>query len=185
MALARTLFSAVVGIACALPQMQEAAAQPVQEYELKAAYVYNFAQLTEWPSAVLGSPDAPFAICILGRGVPAPGFEGLSGKRVHGRRIELRALAAMESAPRCHVLYVGGPEHVRLRQIVAALGDAPVLTVADGEAPGTGGAVITLFPRESRILFHVDLTAASHAQLRISSRLLRLAARVTGAEGPR
>lgn len=165
--------------------MPGTAAQPVQEYELKAAYVYNFAQLTEWPSAALGGPDAPFAICVLDRKLPLPGFEGLRGKRVHGRRIELRALAAIESAPGCHVLFVGGPEHARLRQIAVALGDAPVLTVADGDETATGGAVITLFPRASRILFHVDLAAASHARLRISSHLLRLAARVTGAEGPK
>lgn len=167
-------------LVCGLARAPLASAQPVQEHALKAAYVYNFVQLVEWPEGALGAPDAPFALCVLGGSAPLRGMEALNTKRAHSRRIQVRAVAGEDDARDCHVLFVSGPQAARASAIVAALAQAPVLSVVDAEEPKPGAAAITLVPREARIGFHVNLGTAKHAQLRISSRLLRLALSVTG-----
>jgi hypothetical protein len=173
---------ALAGFACALAQPPPAHGQAVQEYELKAAYIYNFVQLTEWPAGALGAPGAPFVVCILGGSPPAHSFESLRGKRVFGRSIEVRTIPRAASARGCQVLFVSGSGLGTMSEIVAGLGDATVLTVADSDETAPGEAVITLSPQGGRIGFHVNLAAASRAHLRISSRLLRLASSVTGGE---
>ncbi len=159
--------------------------QPVGEYELKAAYLYNFALLSEWPEGALPAPDAPLALCVLGRNPFGPSLAALEVKTVHGRRLEARQVPTAAAARRCHLLFIAAPELARASEIVAALGDAPVLTVADSGAAERTPAVITLGMHGSRVAFSVDLGAAKRARLRLSSRLLRLAAGVAGAEEAR
>ena len=153
--------------------------QAVGEGALKAAYVYNFLQLVEWPAHVLGAADAPLVVCTLGR-EPRDGFEALAGKRAQGRRIELRAVSGA-SLPRCHALYVPLEEAARLAQTSPQLAEAAVLVIVDGDRGAVAGAAITLVPRDKRIGFHIDLAATRKAGLRISSRLLGLALSVHGA----
>ncbi|TLY91327.1 MAG: YfiR family protein [Gammaproteobacteria bacterium] len=43
------------------------AAQPVSEYQLKAVFLFNFAQFVEWPPAALPRESAPFVIGVLGK----------------------------------------------------------------------------------------------------------------------
>ncbi len=38
----------------------------VQEYELKAAVVFNLAKFVEWPPDTLKGPADPIAICVIG-----------------------------------------------------------------------------------------------------------------------
>lgn len=158
-----------------------AAAEPVSEDELKAAYVYHFAQLTEWPAGAPGTGHAPFLLCILGGDPPHPAFAALRGKTAHGRRIELRAVADAAQARACDALYVAASGAARLQDVVAALSQVPVLTIADAETPAAQSAIITLVPHEARIGFHINLDAARRSGLRISARLLRLALSVKGA----
>ena len=43
-----------------------AAQDSPSEYQLKAAFVYNFAKFVDWPPKVYSGPQSPFSICILG-----------------------------------------------------------------------------------------------------------------------
>ncbi len=61
-----SLFS--LGVAAILTNLPGASlnAQQMDEYQVKAAFLYNFAKFVEWPAETGGAPGA-LTICILGR----------------------------------------------------------------------------------------------------------------------
>src|SRR5215208_7247618 len=84
-----------------------ATAQSSGEYNVKAAYLYNFAKFVEWPAQSFPSPDAPFAICVLG---PDPFGQVLDdvarGERIQGRPLVVRRLTGWDDAEACQILFV-------------------------------------------------------------------------------
>ena len=169
--LRRTIFRRMAAV-CLLPMLSWA--QPVPEYELKAAFVYNFALFTDWP------PDTAFEggtlnICINPGSVLRQPLTGLGDKAVKGRRVSVRHLAALESLRACHVLFVDRSDRERWLQIKKGLGGASVLTISDDEEIGHDGSVIALAMDNNRIVFDIDTRAARQARLVLSSKLLRLA----------
>ena len=157
-----------------------ARAQPVPEFELKAAFLYNFALLTEWPVQAFPAPDAPFVLCVFGPNPFGNELARMEEKSVQGRRISVRTAGSPAAARDCHLLYIGPGEAGRLGRITESVGTLPVLTVADPGQSTPTEAVITLVQRDSRIGFSVDLASARRARLRLSSRLLKLAVNVRG-----
>lgn len=150
------------------------AAQPVPEYKMKAAFVYNFVLFTDWPSGVLAE-GASFNICINPDSALRPALAGLAGKVIKGRRVALQPWQEGEALRHCHVLYLDSLDRDRWRQIKKELGAASVLTVSDDDEIGHDGAVIALYLDNRRIGFDIDIGAARQAGLLLSSKLLRLA----------
>lgn len=149
-----------------------ALAQPVPEHDLKAAFVFNFAVFTEWPTEALAA-GAPLALCASA-GTPLFGaLSQLNDKLVNGHRIAVRQGA---EAPRgCHVLVLEHGDRERWPQLRRELAGAAVLTVSDDAAAPGENAVIALDLHDKRIGFSVDMAAARAARLTLSSKLLRLA----------
>src|SRR5258708_24091442 len=46
-----------------IPRLQ---AQGADEFQVKAAFVFNFLKFVEWPAAAFSSEDSPFLIGIMG-----------------------------------------------------------------------------------------------------------------------
>lgn len=158
-----------------------AAAQPSEE-EVKAAFLYNFTKFIDWPAgAAPDSGSGDFAFCVLGD--PAFGRvldAAVAGKRVARRPAVVRQLAEPGEAGSCGVLFVGRSERSRLSEILAALRERAVLTVADWEGFVGGGGMIGFVQRERRVRFRIDRAAARAAGLAISAKLLDLADGVIG-----
>ncbi len=159
-------------LACAGAPAAGAAPEPVAESDLKAAFVFNFAVFTEWPQEVLAG-GAPISLCASAASPRFASLAQLNDKMVNGHRVAVRASAAALRS--CHVLVLDRADRERWSQLKRDLGGANVLTVADGRAIGTDGAVIAMSIEEQRIGFDVDLGAARAARLTLSSKLLRLA----------
>ncbi|WP_420476059.1 YfiR family protein [Noviherbaspirillum sp. ST9] len=170
----RMLRSTLRLLAVALLLPLDAAAQPVPEYELKAAFVYNFALFTEWP-ADTAYEGGSLNICINPASVLRQSLSGFGEKTVRGRRVAVRHLAALDSLRTCHVLFVDGSDRERWVQIKKGLGEASVLTISDDEEIGHDGSIVALAVDNNRIVFDVDTRAARQARLTLSSKLLRLA----------
>lgn len=182
MSLARTYLHLRVGAALAIvsafaPALssQSSAARTgrtAPEYEVKAAFLLNFARFVEWPSLGETSPGAPFTICILG-GDP---FDQTIDQIVRGEKIDNRPLVVQRvHRPEnvCQVLFISSSETDVARILKQA---APgVLTV--GETPGflRDGGMINFVVENRRVRFDINRAAAEHASLRISSRLLGVA----------
>lgn len=152
----------------------QAAAQTVPEYDLKAAFVYNFALFTDWPSDT-AFEGGTLNICINPGSALRQSLNGLGEKAVKGRRVSVRHVAALDSLRSCHVIVVDSSDRERWVQIKKGLGGASVLTVADDEEIGRDGSIIALAVDNNRIVFDIDTRAAKQARLVLSSKLLRLA----------
>lgn len=149
----------------------------LSENQVMAAYLFNFAKFVEWPSSAFPSAAAPIVIGLFGRGLGAEAQEALSGRRVQGRRIQIRVCSRIEDIAGCQILYIAALERARLKDILRA---APpgVLTVSDLRHFCAMGGMIGLVPRGEKLLFEISIRNAERAGLKLSSHLLRLAVAV-------
>lgn len=162
------LLLACAGLAAAAP------AGAVTEYELKAAFLYNFASFTEWPPRA-----APgMAVCVAGQDPFGPVLDGLRGKTVQGTAIEVRRVSTPAEARACRVLFIGTLGGDEFAALLAALRGSPVLTVADSRDAAQHGVMIGLVTEAGRVGFEINTGVASSAGLVLSSKLLRLARRI-------
>lgn len=154
------------------------AAAQVDERALKAAYLYNFLQFTQWPVP----PDEPFLLCVLGRTPLDAELERLVGKPVLAERhLSVRRVEAHDPLTECHALYVDDSQRGQVDEVLRRLGAAPVLTVTDGDGLADRGLMIEIRRRELKLGFDVNLKVARRARLNFSARLLRMASYVNGA----
>jgi hypothetical protein len=148
------------------------------EYDVKAAFLYNFAKFVEWPNL---DPTRPIAICVLGANPFGDKLtRAVEGKRVDGREVEVRSLPTVKGADTCQIVFVASSERERVEDIVGQLGQRPVLTVSDVEGFADRGGVIGLKLQESKVRFEVNMDAARLAGLKLSSQLLKVATQVIG-----
>ena len=165
-----------LGIVLQLLRSVGACAQPVGEYEAKAAFLYNFALFVKWPATSFNSPNEPISICILGKNPFGRTLEeAVRGKVVEGRPFLIRQISEFRQPCGCQMLFVDSSERKRFRSAVGSLQGTSVLTV--GESPDfiADGGVINLKLDHGRVRFEINLGLAAQEQFRISSKLLSLA----------
>jgi len=160
------------------------ASESAQLPALRAAYLYNFAQLVEWPAATLSSPSAPFLVCLLGVSAEnRRAMAGLEARRYQGHRIEVRDIASPSAADACHILYTDEVNRLSARRIARALSTAPVLTVDSATGAAADGFGIEFISSDGRLRWILNLAAIRTANLRVSSKLIEISLRVVGEEG--
>jgi hypothetical protein len=147
-----------------------------KEYQVKAVFLFNFAQFVTWPPAVFTSPDEPFRIGVLGDD-PFDGFldETVNGEKVDGHPLVVQRYASPEDVKDCRILFISRSESGRMEDILAGLKDKGVLTVGDTEGFVKSGGIIRFATEGNKIHFKINLEAAKRANLVISSQVLRLA----------
>ena len=144
----------------AAPRQAAAQAAAPPEYRLKAAFLYNFAQFTEWPAATPTS----LQMCIVGADPFGPEADGLQGKPVGSRTLVVQRRAALDAVAGCQVVFVPAASIGLLPRVAAALAGQ--------------GAMLNMNVVDQRVTFEANLVAARAAGLGLSSRLLRLATEV-------
>jgi hypothetical protein len=162
-----------------------AQAQAVEEYQVKAAFLYNFAKFIDWPADAFKSPKDPLVVCVLGQNPFGGALEDvIRGKTVEGRPFALRQISNAEEASSCQILFVSSESGKQFRSLAGNLKPAGILTI--GEAPGfaSSGGVVNFKLDQGRVRFEINVDAAEHAQLHISSKLLSLA-QIVRTEKPR
>lgn len=153
-----------------------AAAQSASEYQLKAAFLFNFAKFVEWPADAFPTADAPLEICVLGQDPFGRDFEQvIIEKTVNGHRLEIAHPDGVPQARACQILFVASSEKQRVRDILRGLAGASVLTVGDTAGFAKMGGIINFILDESRVRFEINVTAAERANLKLSARLLTVA----------
>ena len=167
-----------VWLALAVPAPAQRAA--FDEREVKAVFLFNFAQFVDWPANAFSAPEAPIVIGILGEDpFGAVLDEVVGGEIVKGRRLAISRFRRVEDINTCHILFVSPSEAGLYEHILTSLIGLPILTV--GEAANFTNRGITRFLTEqNRVRLEINLAAAKAAGLTISSNLLR-AARIVGA----
>ena len=147
------------------------------EYQLKAAFLFNFAKFVDWPAGAFPKPDSPFVIGVLGENPFEAHLENtLRHKTINGRPIVHRLVKSTEEARHVHVLYISASETKRMRDILKELNHAPVLTVGETEGFVAEGGMIGFVREGKKIRFQIDDESARAANLKINSKLLSLSA---------
>ncbi len=149
-----------------------------QEYQVKAAFLFNFANFVEWPDEAFANGGKHFVICVIGNDPFKGALDALKGKTLKGRTVVVRYCAEAGDARNANILYISSSERGNVNHIVKSLKGSPVLTVGDQEGFCQVGGMINMTKMGSRIGFEIDVSAARRAGLRISSHLLKLAKEV-------
>jgi|SRR5579872_2284710 len=154
-----------------------------REYQIKAVFLFNFAQFVKWPPDSSPRADEPFRIGVLGDD-PFDGFldETVRDEKVNGHPLAIQRYDRVENVKDCQILFISRSESQRTESILAGLKGRNILTVSDTEGFIKSGGLILFVNEGNKIHFKINLQAAKRAHLSISSKVLRLA-EVIGPEG--
>ena len=153
-----------------------AMSQPASvEYQVKAAFLFNFAKFVAWPREAFPRSDSPFTICLAGDPFDGAVDRIVQGEVLDGRPLTVRRVNTGEAIRSCQIIYVAPSEARRSEEIINAVMNAPVLTVGEDDNFINEGGIIHFVKTGGRIRFQINPEAAEHASLKVSSRLLRLA----------
>lgn len=146
------------------------------EYQVRAVFLFNFAQFVDWPAKAFSDPQAPMIIGVLGDD-PFGAYldETVRGEKVNDRPLVVQRFRRVGEVKNCHVLFVSQSEADRFEQIFASLKGRNILTVGDRDDFTARGGMILLFNEKNKIRMRINLEAVTAANLVISSKLLRVA----------
>jgi len=153
-------------------------AQPAQpsEYQVKAAFLFNFAKFVEWPPATFPDDKSPLCIGVLGAnpfGVDLERF--VRDKTINGHPLIVRECHTVEDGKKCQILFVSASEAKQLPDILKGLQGANVLTVGETDGFIESGGIVNFVSEANKIRFQINDAVAKSAGLKISSKLLSLA----------
>jgi hypothetical protein len=148
--------------------------QSKPEYQLKTAFLYNFALFTEWPAETSRSLN----LCIYGADPFGEELDALQGKPVGERLLTLHRIASGGSLAGCQIIFISSSEISALSIVLERLHGSAALTVADSPGAAQRGVALNMSVSQDKVAFEANLTAARGARLNLSSKLLRLATRV-------
>jgi len=151
-----------------------------KEYQIKAAFLYNFTQFIEWPTNAFPEASTPLKIGILGTDPFGKTLDDLvRDEKVSGHPLAVVRYRHVEDIKDCHILFVSQSEASRIDDILHALKDRPILTVGESENFARNGGMIRFLTEKNKTRLRINATAAKDANLILSAKLLKLAEIVT------
>ncbi len=145
------------------------------EYNLKAAYLYQFTKFTQWPSQLFSDQDSPIQICILGKDPFGKSLDSFSNRVSQGRKLSIKYLPSLQNITNCHVVFISRSEDQKLPQILHRIEGSPVLSVSDIDNFAHRGGIIGFVPRQRKVGLEINIEASHASGTKISSKLLEVA----------
>ncbi|MBI3000187.1 MAG: YfiR family protein [Deltaproteobacteria bacterium] len=146
------------------------------EYQIKAAFLYNFAKFVDWPSTAFRAGQNSLVICVVGEDPFGAALdEPIIGQSIGGRNLVVRRLKQIHRDETCHLAFISRSEKDKLGQLLSVIKGSPFLTVGDDGNFIDQGGMINLVVEDRKVRFEVNLEAVDRAGLKISPELLRLA----------
>jgi hypothetical protein len=169
---------AVAWVLVAVPCLRAQSLKPT-DYDVKAAYLYNFGHFVEWPANVASAKNESFTVCVLGRDPFGPVLDTtLAAETIAGKRVATKRISTLDESGNCQILFLSSTEEAQLKTILKVLNKQAVLTVSDMPEFSQNGGMIQFVPEGKRVRFEVNLAAVQHAGLTLSSELLKVATTV-------
>jgi hypothetical protein len=168
------LFAVLVSLGNAVPAFPQA--DVPTEYQLKAAFLFNFAKFVDWPASSFANPQSPFFVCILG--VDPFGHvmdDTLQGKTIGSHTVVIQRMRDSAELRHCQMAFISSSERLRLPEIIGSSKGANTLLVGESDGFAAAGGAIQFDLEENRVRFLINPDAAERAGLRVSSKLLSLA----------
>ncbi len=144
-----------------------------QEYQVKAAFLYNFTRFVEWPESAFKDPNADFVIGIVG-GNPFNDFlkEVVAGEKVNSHYINVVYFRNEKDITDCHMLYINLKDPDKIASILKNKTTPYTLTISDADNFAQWGGHIRFFKEQERIRLQINIAATKSTRLTISSKLL-------------
>jgi len=169
------LLTAILWSWACVPMSSAQSAAP-GEYQLKAAFLFNFAKFIDWPTTSFSNPQERFSICILGADPFGSGMdELLQGKTIADRRVSVERSHQLAEMRHCQMVFVSSSEKARVREILEGLKGTNALVVGETEGFAAAGGTIQFAIEDNHVRFLINTDAADRAGLKVSSKLLSLA----------
>ena len=176
------LLAVLMPLSVALPA--GAQASPPNEYQIKAAFLFNFAKFIDWPLSSFANPQAPFSICILGNDPFGRAIDdAMQGKTIGEHPVSVQRPKEVAEARHCQIVFAGRAETRNTLVILEGLRGTNVLFVGETDGFAVSGGTIQFTLEENHVRFLINVDAADRAGLKFSSKLLALAKIVHGGTG--
>ena len=176
----------LLALACAASAtLATAADTPTsREYQVKAAFLFNFAKFVEWPAETFADSSSPIRIGVLGDDPFGQALDDVvRDETIKGRRIEVRRSRRIEDLADCQLVFLAKSESARKEQALSTLGAHPTLTVSDIEGFGKAGGVIQFYLDGTKLRFLINQDVAQKRSLKLSAQLLSLGKPVSPTSG--
>lgn len=171
------LLVAVLGFTSFSPSpLSSAPSSTLKEYEIKAAFLYQFTKFVEWPEQSLNKQNA-FSICVIGQNPFGEILTQLESEKVHTQQVKVVNIDA-SAADTCHVVFISAAEGKNVSKIIGKLRGKSILTISEVPHFLEAGGLINFVKQEKNIRFQINQRDAEQSGIKISSKLLKLAERV-------
>ncbi|MES2375987.1 MAG: YfiR family protein [Bacteroidota bacterium] len=149
--------------------------KPALEYQVKAAFLYNFTRFVSWPSSAFNSSTAPFVIGIVGRDPFGSYLEDvIDQEKVDEHPIVVQRYRDVKDINNCQILYIPAGDDDKIKEVISAVAHQNVLTVSDADKFVNWGGVISFFKEDNKLRVQINIAAAKAAGVEISSKLLKI-----------
>ena len=156
-----------------------AVAASLSAYEVKAAFLVNFAKFATWPADAFASDTAPFVVGVLGTDPFGAALDAAArGQRAGDRPIQVKRAGSRDDLRAYQIIFIAASEVKELEQIMDRLEGVPTLSVSDIDDFCKSGGAIALVMDGTRVRFEVNVDATERRRVKVSTRLLALAAKV-------
>ena len=145
--------------------------------ELKAVFVYNFLKFAEWPEE---KENKHLNLCIIGKTPISEYIKSLNKKRIQDKEIKVFEIKETEikNILQCQAIFLGEISEQNKKKILSKLKNKAILSISDQKEFVKQGGIIELLQEGNKLRFKVNFSLAQKSNLKISSRLLRLAKEV-------
>lgn len=171
----RLLIFPVFFIVIANPFYINAETLKFDEYEVKAAFIYNFIKFIEWPDELPKNRPVPINLYVLGYDPFGKALGSLQGKQIRGRTINIKRAGSPKGLINCHILFISSSEKQHIPEILRSIKGLNTLTISDTAGFAKKGIIVNFYTEGEKVRFEINLDAAKRANLTISSKLLGLA----------
>jgi hypothetical protein len=175
----RAAMAALLALTAASQQPPGGKQEPpksLPEYELKAAFLFQFVKYMQWPQEAFDRETSPVIVGIVGED---PFGEALArtlrDKTVKGRGFEIRRFAKPQDVRDCHLLFVPRTESTRWPEIHKALANRAVLTIGEDVEFARRGGMVGILIVDEKPKLEVNPDAARQAKLVVEAKLLKAA----------
>jgi hypothetical protein len=165
------LFSILFG-----PWMCLAQSGGVSEYEVKAAFLYDFARFVDWPPATVANDKSPFVLCVVGADPFGSSLDtSVKGQRIDQHEIAIRRMSRSDDLASCRIAFISRSESKYLPVILNGLKASSTLLIGDAQDFARRGGGIQLYLEDNAVHFSINVDSVQRAHLAISSNVLALA----------
>jgi hypothetical protein len=149
--------------------------RPTGEYQLKAAFIYNFIRFIDWPSGSFGGGESPFVIGVLSDDVISAHINELvRGEKLGSRPIVVRKFSNPAEISQCHILFIGGQDVSQMKSLIHGMNRRGILTVSDAPNFAKMGGIVRFYKEANKLRLQINVDEAKISELTISSKLLSL-----------